>query len=63
MMTAWGLVYCHAAVQAAEQPVWQYIDPEGQVQGPFTAKEMQSWMEGNYLQKDLPVCGMVSCDL
>jgi len=30
------------------------------VQGPFTAKEMHLWLESNYLQPELPICGMVS---
>lgn len=48
-------------LQAADEPVWQYVDPENNTQGPFTAKEMHSWLKGNYLQQELLVCGMVSC--
>ncbi|KAL3136862.1 kinesin-like protein, variant 2 [Trebouxia sp. C0009 RCD-2024] len=44
--------------QGAEEPVWRYIDPDGQVQGPFSAREMHTWYDSNYLQMDLPICGM-----
>ena len=48
-------------LQGADEPVWRYIDPDGQVQGPFSAREMHTWYESNYLQMELPICGMVSC--
>lgn len=41
--------------------MWRYIDPDGQVQGPFNSNEMHTWFESNYLQMELPICGMVSC--
>lgn len=44
--------------KGAEEPTWRYIDPDGIVQGPFTAREMHTWLESNYLQMDLPICGM-----
>ena len=50
-------------IQGAEEPTWRYIDPEGIVQGPFTAREMHTWLESNYLQMDLPICGMVCTSL
>lgn len=46
-------------VQGSDEPVWRYVDPDGNVQGPFTAKDMHLWLEGNYLQMELPICGMV----
>lgn len=52
-----------SVTQAAHEPVWRYIDPDGTTQGPFSAKEMHSWFEGNYLQTELPVCGVVSTSL
>jgi len=49
-------------LQGSEEPVWRYVDPDKVVQGPFTAKEMHLWLESNYLQPELPICGMV-CNL
>lgn len=43
--------------------MWRYIDPDGQVQGPFSAREMHTWYDSNYLQMELPICGMVRCRL
>ena len=48
-------------MQGTEAPMWRYIDPDGQVQGPFNSNEMHTWFESNYLQMELPICGMVSC--
>ncbi len=45
--------------QGTEEPTWRYIDPDGNVQGPFSAREMHTWLESNYLQMELPICGMV----
>lgn len=44
--------------QGAEQPMWRYIDPEGHMQGPFPAKDMESWFQEGYLaDPGLRVCG------
>ena len=44
--------------QGAEQPMWRYIDYEGNTQGPFPAKSMIEWFEGGYLADSaIPVCG------
>lgn len=44
--------------QGAEQPMWRYIDPEGRMQGPFPAKDMESWFQEGYLaDPGLRVCG------
>eukprot|EP01054_Gregarina_sp_Poly1_P011523 Gregarina_sp_Poly_1__11522@NODE_99_length_14464_cov_198_334653_g86_i0_p1_GENE_NODE_99_length_14464_cov_198_334653_g86_i0NODE_99_length_14464_cov_198_334653_g86_i0_p1_ORF_typecomplete_len1341_score208_48eIF2A/PF08662_11/0_00011eIF2A/PF08662_11/1_5e36GYF/PF02213_16/6_9e15ANAPC4_WD40/PF12894_7/0_039ANAPC4_WD40/PF12894_7/1_6e03ANAPC4_WD40/PF12894_7/1e04ANAPC4_WD40/PF12894_7/0_69ANAPC4_WD40/PF12894_7/0_88WD40/PF00400_32/8_7e03WD40/PF00400_32/2_3e02WD40/PF00400_32/8e03WD40/PF00400_32/1_5e04WD40/PF0040 len=35
--------------------IWQYVDPKGNVQGPFSRKEMRAWWEKGYFAGDLPV--------
>ncbi|KAI9513150.1 hypothetical protein F5148DRAFT_1159174 [Russula earlei] len=47
-------------VNAASQPVtnaagieWSYLDPQGNVQGPFHAELMQKWYEEGYFSVDL----------
>ncbi|KAH8101371.1 hypothetical protein BXZ70DRAFT_88074 [Cristinia sonorae] len=32
---------------------WSYLDPQGQVQGPFRADTMQKWYDGGYFTADL----------
>lgn len=39
--------------------VWQYVDPKGVVQGPFSRREMRAWWEKGYFAGDLPV----RCDM
>ncbi|KAH8917173.1 hypothetical protein BT69DRAFT_1198386, partial [Atractiella rhizophila] len=34
---------------------WQYRDPKGQVQGPFSATQMQDWYSRSYFPDDLLV--------
>merc|ERR1719356_288802 len=34
---------------------WQYVDPKGNVQGPFTLLEMQLWNSMGYFRADLPM--------
>lgn len=34
---------------------WQYVDPKGKVQGPFTLLEMQLWNSMGYFRADLPM--------
>lgn len=34
---------------------WQYVDPKGNVQGPFTLLEMQLWNSMGYFRPDLPM--------
>lgn len=34
---------------------WLYRDPQGDIQGPFTATDMQSWYEGQYFTDDLMI--------
>eukprot|EP00873_Tetraselmis_striata_P003068 jgi/Tetstr1/423332/TSEL_014030.t1 len=45
------------ATLGSEAPMWRYIDLEGNIQGPFPAKDMQVWFAGGFLQPDLLVCG------
>ena len=41
-----------------EQPLWRYIDPQGSMQGPFPARDMESWYQEGYLADPaLKVCG------
>ncbi|KAI9460165.1 hypothetical protein BJY52DRAFT_1186046 [Lactarius psammicola] len=45
-----------AASQHAANPAgveWSYLDPQGQVQGPFQAELMQKWYEEGYFALDL----------
>eukprot|EP01053_Blabericola_migrator_P005387 Blabericola_migrator_1__5386@NODE_275_length_10491_cov_112_748561_g228_i0_p1_GENE_NODE_275_length_10491_cov_112_748561_g228_i0NODE_275_length_10491_cov_112_748561_g228_i0_p1_ORF_typecomplete_len1265_score131_25eIF2A/PF08662_11/0_004eIF2A/PF08662_11/1_5e34GYF/PF02213_16/4_1e03GYF/PF02213_16/8_4e14ANAPC4_WD40/PF12894_7/0_98ANAPC4_WD40/PF12894_7/1_7e03ANAPC4_WD40/PF12894_7/45ANAPC4_WD40/PF12894_7/0_89WD40/PF00400_32/1_9e03WD40/PF00400_32/3_3e02WD40/PF00400_32/1_5e04WD40/PF00400_32/0_034GYF_2/PF1423 len=35
--------------------VWQYVDPKGNIQGPFSWKEMRAWWERGYFAGDLPI--------
>jgi len=37
------------------QAGWQYVDPKGNVQGPFTLLEMQLWNSMGYFRPDLPM--------
>ncbi|TFY79630.1 hypothetical protein EWM64_g4380 [Hericium alpestre] len=32
---------------------WSYLDPQGQIQGPFRADTMQKWYDGGYFSSDL----------
>ena len=34
---------------------WTYLDPNKQVQGPFTGEQMSEWFGAGYFPKDLPV--------
>merc|ERR1719310_1815587 len=34
---------------------WQYQDPRGNIQGPFTLLEMQQWNSMGYFRADLPM--------
>jgi len=41
-----------------DQPMWRYIDPQGNMQGPFPAQDMESWYSEGYLANPaLRVCG------
>jgi len=41
-------------------PTWSYLDPQGQVQGPFQSDEMLEWFSAGYFPSDLMV--RRSCD-
>lgn len=32
---------------------WMYLDPQGQVQGPFSSKDMMEWFSAGYFPRDL----------
>ena len=41
---------------------WLYKDPQGEIQGPFSANDMKKWYEAGYFTMDLMVrraCDMV----
>ncbi|KAL9941130.1 hypothetical protein V8E36_000618 [Tilletia maclaganii] len=44
-----------APAWSPETAFWQYRDPSGQVQGPFSAINMQDWYKQNYFSSDLLV--------
>ncbi|KAJ1818848.1 kinesin-like protein [Coemansia sp. RSA 2675] len=46
----------HRLLELAEQVKWWYRDPQGSVQGPFSASHMQEWLSGGYFPSDLQVC-------
>ncbi|ETO29829.1 hypothetical protein RFI_07290, partial [Reticulomyxa filosa] len=35
---------------------WWYKDPQGVVQGPFSAAQMNQWFFAKYFKKELPIC-------
>lgn len=37
------------------EPSWTYLDPQGQIQGPFQSEEMLEWFTGGYFPVDLMV--------
>ncbi|KAJ1948057.1 kinesin-like protein, partial [Linderina macrospora] len=43
-------------LERAEASQWWYRDPQGSVQGPFTAAQMQDWHSGGYFPANLQVC-------
>lgn len=34
---------------------WFYLDPQNQIQGPFSQENMRLWNEGGYFRRDLPI--------
>ncbi|KAJ1962356.1 kinesin-like protein [Dipsacomyces acuminosporus] len=43
-------------LEQAEKIKWWYRDPQGNIQGPFSAAHMQEWYSGGYFPSDLQVC-------
>lgn len=39
--------------QSLHEHVWEYRDPTGQIQGPFSTLQMAAWWEGNFFPSDL----------
>jgi hypothetical protein len=52
-------LFTAGASQPMDEPVWRYVDNEGQIQGPWTSKQMISWYQQGYFDMDLLVVG---CD-
>ncbi|KAJ2234957.1 kinesin-like protein [Coemansia sp. RSA 1722] len=46
----------HRLLERAEQIKWWYRDPQGNIQGPFSAANMQDWYLADYFPADLQVC-------
>ncbi|KAK9853359.1 hypothetical protein WJX84_009031 [Apatococcus fuscideae] len=46
------------AAMGSEEPVWRYIDPQGNMQGPFPADRMVQWYNAGFLlNPTLQMCG------
>lgn len=41
------------APPAVECQEWVYLDPRGNLQGPFTNQQMQAWFANGYFKSDL----------
>ncbi|CAD6891585.1 unnamed protein product [Tilletia controversa] len=50
-----GAGHDHSPPWSVDNAFWQYRDPTGQVQGPFSAVNMQDWYKQNYFTSDLLV--------
>ncbi|XVF02679.1 hypothetical protein REPUB_Repub04eG0195200 [Reevesia pubescens] len=35
--------------------MWHYVDPQGDIQGPFSLKSLKAWMDADYFSKDFKV--------
>ncbi|KAE8269865.1 hypothetical protein A4X09_0g2464 [Tilletia walkeri] len=54
-MGALGIGGTGQSTWSVDNAFWQYRDPTGQVQGPFSAVNMQDWYKQNYFTSDLLV--------
>mmetsp|Transcript_12117 Transcript_12117/g.26430 ORF Transcript_12117/g.26430 Transcript_12117/m.26430 type:complete len:108 (+) Transcript_12117:184-507(+) len=45
----------HGPKRAPPQGGWEYVDPKGNIQGPFSLSEMQQWNQMGYFRPDLPM--------
>ncbi|KAJ3186857.1 hypothetical protein HDU85_006888 [Gaertneriomyces sp. JEL0708] len=50
-----GIAQPVAVASVFVAPKWQYKDPSGAVQGPFTPVQMHDWYKAGYFNGDLPV--------
>ena len=48
-------VSANIGIDALCEMTWTYLDPQGQVQGPFTSEEMLEWCNAGYFPHDLMV--------
>lgn len=44
-----------------KMPDWFYLDPQGEIQGPFTEKLLKSWFEQGFLTVSLPIKQAGTC--
>lgn len=44
-----------AGGQDPEAEIWEYLDPDGEIRGPFPSQAMLNWRDAGYFQDDLPV--------
>ena len=42
-------------VSVGNDPIWHYIDPRGNEQGPFSNESMSKWYDNNYFPDTLPI--------
>lgn len=35
--------------------MWHYLDPQGEIQGPFSLKSLKAWMDADYFPNDFKV--------
>ena len=41
--------------EAAGRSIWHYMDPQGNVQGPFPVESLKHWSDANYFPPDFKV--------
>ena len=49
------LIFRPRSQEALPENGWQYLDPDGNVQGPFSLEMMRDWSTKGYLQQHLPM--------
>ena len=45
------------ASSSKDEPLWRYVDPQGEVHGPFIAKQMLVWNAKSYFHPDILMLG------
>ena len=38
---------------------WEYVDPKGNIQGPFPASDLVKWANGGFFSSDQQVCWLI----
>ncbi|XP_073140470.1 uncharacterized protein At5g08430-like isoform X1 [Henckelia pumila] len=41
--------------ESSDNPIWHYLDPQGQIQGPFSLNTLQQWSDYNYFHLEFKV--------